>query len=41
MRRLWVQLTLAFTLVALVAVGAIALLIGRTTDSEFRRYIVR
>ena len=39
MRRLWVQLTLAFTLVALVAVGVIALLIGRTTDSEFRRYI--
>jgi two-component system OmpR family sensor kinase/two-component system sensor histidine kinase BaeS len=39
MRRLWVQLTLAFALVALVAVGAIALLIGRTTDSEFRRYI--
>jgi signal transduction histidine kinase len=34
-----VQLTLAFALVALVAVGAIAILVSRTTASEFRRYI--
>jgi two-component system OmpR family sensor kinase/two-component system sensor histidine kinase BaeS len=37
--RLWVQLTAAFTLVILVAVGAIALLINRTTGAEFRQYI--
>ncbi len=37
--RLWVRLTLAFTLVILVAVGAIALLISWTTDVEFRQYI--
>ncbi|MGD2041016.1 MAG: ATP-binding protein [Anaerolineae bacterium] len=39
MNRLWVQLTLAFTLVVLVAVGVIAVLIGRTTDIEFRQYV--
>jgi two-component system OmpR family sensor kinase/two-component system sensor histidine kinase BaeS len=37
--RLWVRLTLAFTLVILVAVGAIAVLISRTTGTEFRQYI--
>lgn len=41
MNRLWVQLTLAFTLVVLVAVGIIAVLINRTTDIEFRQYITR
>ncbi len=39
MNRLRVQLILAFTLVVLVAVGAIAILIIRTTDTEFRQYI--
>jgi len=39
LNRLWVRLTLAFTLVILVAVGAIAVLINRTTGTEFRRYI--
>jgi two-component system OmpR family sensor kinase/two-component system sensor histidine kinase BaeS len=39
MNRLRVQLILAFTLVVLVAVGAIALLFVRTTDTHFRRYI--
>ncbi len=39
MNRLRVQLVLAFTLVVLVAVGAIAVLIIRTTDTQFRRYI--
>jgi two-component system OmpR family sensor kinase len=39
MNRLWVQLILAFTLVVLVAVGVIAALIIRTTDTEFRQYI--
>ena len=39
MNRLWVRLTLAFALVVLVAVGAIALLINRTTGVELRRYV--
>ena len=39
MNRLRVQLILAFTLVVLVAVAAIAVLIVRTTDTQFRRYI--
>ena len=41
MNRLRVQLVLAFTLVVLVAVAAIAVLILRTTDTQFRRYITR
>jgi len=41
MSRLWVQLTLAFSFVVLVAVGAIGFLINRTTDVEFRQYITR
>jgi signal transduction histidine kinase len=39
MKRLQVQLVLAFTVVVLVAVGAIAFLVMRTTDTQFRRYI--
>ena len=39
MKRLPVQMTLAFTLVAVVAVGTIAILVMRTTDTQFRRYI--
>ncbi|RPI47597.1 MAG: sensor histidine kinase [Chloroflexi bacterium] len=39
MNRLRVQLVLAFSLVVLVAVGAIAALVLRTTDTQFRRYI--
>jgi signal transduction histidine kinase len=39
MNRLRVQLILAFTLVVLIAVGAIAVLFIRTTDTQFRRYI--
>lgn len=39
MKRLQVQLIAAFTLVVLVAVGAIAVLIIRTTDTEFRQYV--
>jgi two-component system OmpR family sensor kinase/two-component system sensor histidine kinase BaeS len=38
-KRLQVQLILAFTLVVLVAVGAIAILMMRTTDTEFRQYV--
>jgi two-component system OmpR family sensor kinase/two-component system sensor histidine kinase BaeS len=37
--RLWVRFALAFALVVLVAVGAIAVLINRTTGAEFRRYV--
>jgi two-component system OmpR family sensor kinase/two-component system sensor histidine kinase BaeS len=39
MNRLRVQLVLAFSLVVVVAVGAIAILVLRTTDTQFRRYI--
>jgi signal transduction histidine kinase len=39
MNRLWMRLTLAFTVVVLVAVGAIAILIGRNTDTAFRQYV--
>lgn len=39
MNRLWVRLVLAFTLVVLLVVGAVALLIIRTTNTQFRRYI--
>lgn len=39
MNRLWVRLSLAFALVVLVAVGAVAVLINRTTGTEFQRYI--
>jgi signal transduction histidine kinase len=39
MNRLWVRLTVAFTLIVLVAVGAIAILIGYTTGAEFRQYV--
>jgi two-component system OmpR family sensor kinase len=39
MSRLRIQLTLAFTIVVLVAVGAIAILIFRTTNTQFRQYI--
>jgi two-component system, OmpR family, sensor kinase len=37
--RLRVRLVLAFTLVVLIAVGAIATLVLRTTDTQFRRYV--
>jgi two-component system OmpR family sensor kinase len=37
--RLWVRLTLAFALVILVAVGAVAILIRQTAETEFRQYI--
>jgi len=39
LNKLWVRLTLAFTLVILVAVGAIAWLTHQTTGAEFRQYI--
>jgi two-component system OmpR family sensor kinase/two-component system sensor histidine kinase BaeS len=39
MKALQTQLILAFTLVVLVAVGAIAFLINRTTDIAFRQYV--
>jgi signal transduction histidine kinase len=39
MNQLRVQLTVAFTLVVLVAVGAIAVLINQTTGTAFRQYV--
>ncbi|MFZ5917342.1 MAG: sensor histidine kinase [Chloroflexota bacterium] len=39
LNKLWVRLTLAFTLVILMAVGAIAVLINQTTDIGFRQYV--
>lgn len=39
LNKLWVRLTVAFTLVILVAVGTIAILINQTTGTEFRQYI--
>ena len=39
MNRLRLQLILAFTLVVLVAVGAIAILIIQTTNTQFRQYV--
>ncbi|NIV40527.1 MAG: HAMP domain-containing protein, partial [Anaerolineae bacterium] len=39
MNRLRVQLILAFTSVVLVAVGAIAILIIQTTNTQFRQYV--
>lgn len=38
--RLWVRITLAFTLVVLIAVAAIAILINLRTGAAFREYIV-
>ncbi len=39
MNRLWVRLTAAFLVVALVAVGSVAVVVNRTTASSFRSYI--
>ncbi len=39
MKRLWVQQTLAFSLVVIVTMGAVVLWINRTTSAEFRKYI--
>ena len=40
MSRLWIKLTLAFLVVALVAVATVALLSARATGEEFRQYVV-
>lgn len=39
MNTLWARLTLAFTLIILVAVGAIAWLVNQRTGIEFRQYV--
>ncbi|MEO8613215.1 MAG: ATP-binding protein [Chloroflexota bacterium] len=39
MNRLWVRLSLAFLLVAWLSVGAMALVVQRTTEAGFRQYI--
>ncbi len=38
---LWVRLTLTFTLIIFIVVGAIAVWMNRATVNEFRRYITR
>ncbi len=40
MNRLWVKLTAAFLVIALAAIGVVALLTLRTTDNQFRQYVV-
>ncbi len=39
MNRLWVRLSLAFLLVAWIAVGAVALVVRSTVESSFRHYV--
>lgn len=39
LNRLWVRLTLAFLLTAWVAIGLVALIMGRATEANFQRYI--
>lgn len=39
MNRLWVRLSLAFLLVAWIAVGAVALVVRSTIESSFRHYV--
>ena len=39
MKRLWVQQTLAFSIVVIVTMGAVVLWINQGADAEFRKYI--
>lgn len=39
MNRLWVRLTLAFLLIAWLSIAAMALVVQRTTEIDFRQYI--
>ena len=41
MNRLWVRLTLAFALVAVIGIGVAALLTDQSVNSEFRSFIAR
>ena len=41
MNRLWVRLTLAFALVVLIGIGAVALLANAAIDREFRSFVAR
>jgi two-component system OmpR family sensor kinase/two-component system sensor histidine kinase BaeS len=38
-KRLWVQQTLAFSIIVIVAMGAVVLWINESTSTEFRKYI--
>jgi len=40
-KRLWVQQTLAFSIVVIIIMGAVAVWINRSTNVEFRKYITR
>ena len=41
MKRLWVQQTLAFSIIVIVTMGAIAIWINQSAVTEFRKYITR
>jgi two-component system OmpR family sensor kinase len=41
MRRLWVQQTLAFSVVVIITIGAVAIWINHSANAEFRKYITR
>lgn len=41
MNRLWVRLTLAFTLVVLIGIGAVALLVDSAIGRDFRSFVAR
>lgn len=41
MNRLWVRLTLSFTLVVLIGIGSIALLAGTAIGQDFRSFVAR
>lgn len=41
MKRLWVQQTLAFSVVVIITMGAVAIWINRSANAEFRKYVTR
>lgn len=41
LNRLWVRLTLAFVIVAVIGIGLVAFLANQSIDSEFRSFVVR
>jgi two-component system OmpR family sensor kinase/two-component system sensor histidine kinase BaeS len=40
-KRLWVQQTLAFSVVVIITIGAVAIWINRSANAEFRKYVTR
>ncbi len=41
MNKLWVRLSIAFLLIAWLSIGAMAIVVQRTTDAGFRQYVVQ